>query len=466
MKNVHISTIKTKINFKQIAMIVMAIFFVVFTNNVLVGINAYKIHETNQNSVIIFANAEEDNGVETAPKIEKGGAIYVGKNTKVTLTEDASITGKMASYGGAVYIASGGEFIMTGGTISQNIAHYGGAIYVESGGTCIIEGGTISENKAIANGPAIYVEGGATLEISENALIRNNSCFESQYNISKSKLDGLYYIEMGMYPQTYVGDSLDSELEAWYNSTNPTKNKTYPVRARVWEEYTYTDGNLYVRGNSHGYNSELSGYTYLNGDPINSYNSIKWFKVEPIKWLITNMQEVMFGQADCFNVTSYLVLTGDVHFNDVENENNWENSFLRSWLNETFYNPTFTTDEKSKIKLTTNLNNITGSARGDGLGVSTEDYIYVYSVKESESVLTPEQQFISASDFALSNNTVLNNSVKTSYRQGSVTYYWVRSAGVTSDNSDAWIVWNGVINSTYTVESYQIGVRPVMNLLI
>lgn len=68
------------------------------------------------------------------------------------------------SDGGGVSI-NGGEFTMTGGTISGNAAHYGGGVYVVKS-TFTMSGGTISGNTATWGGGVCVVSG-------ENAGIFN-----------------------------------------------------------------------------------------------------------------------------------------------------------------------------------------------------------------------------------------------------------------------------------------------------
>lgn len=121
---------------------------------------------------IYYASAE-DSGASTADITQKGGAIYLGTNSSLTM-EGGEINGHSNTYGGAVYVSSGATFTMSGGTISGNSATYGGAIYIASGGTCNITSGTITGNSA-TYAPAIYVEDGGNLSISSTAVIENNT---------------------------------------------------------------------------------------------------------------------------------------------------------------------------------------------------------------------------------------------------------------------------------------------------
>ena len=105
-------------------------------------------------------------------KISFGEAIVVESGQTYTLSSSQTLSGYDGQCGGAVYVQSGGEFILDGGEISNNRAQYGGAIYVENGARCIINSGKIAGNHA-EEGYAIYVENGGTLEITSVTFSNN-----------------------------------------------------------------------------------------------------------------------------------------------------------------------------------------------------------------------------------------------------------------------------------------------------
>ena len=251
----------------------------------------------NSNKTPIYFASAEETGASTASSSEKGGAIYVGVNANYTM-KGGTIEGKANTYGGAVFISSGATFTMEGGTITGCQAKYGGAIYVASGGTCNIYGGSITGNKA-EHAPAIYVEDGGTLNIQNDAVIDNNE-YAKYFAVSKGTVQvggtyrgtestlNLHYIEFGSYPQTYVGNSMNSTLESWYETNSPVNLKTYTTRENasynsgVYTSHMYTDGNIYARG----YSCRCSGYTYSTGERVPSNSTGVWLKVEPIRWLV------------------------------------------------------------------------------------------------------------------------------------------------------------------------------------
>ena len=68
-------------------------------------------------------------------------------------------------------------------------------------------------------------------------------------------------------------------------------------------------------------------------------------------------------------------------FNEEYANVTWETSTIRNWLNDTFYNSTFSSDERARI-LTTTIDNPDNPASGIDGGNSTEDRLFLLSVYE------------------------------------------------------------------------------------
>ena len=438
-----------------------------------------------------IVTSAEDTGASSAGRDQKGGTIFVDNNATYTMT-GGTISGMVKKYGGAVYIGNGATFTMNAGTITGCQAKYGGAIYVASGGTCNINGGTITGNKA-ENAPAIYVETGATLNISEDTVIENN-----EYGVyvvvssdaivvgNPSANFGLPYIDFGSYPQTYVGNDMNTTLESWYTSNTPIVVNTYTVRTRTWQAYQYTDGNVYARGNRYVYSS---GFTYLNGETVGASSTTEytWFKVEPIRWIILNYEAYKSGIAVNLEIMSYLALTSDIRFNasstdpdgtsgTSDDPNQWVNSELRTWLNGTFYTSAFSTAEQGLIAKTTVGNNVTNnynSSTSNTSGIATEDNIYLLSYWDyynSSGIFTntKAKRLCSPTDFALSNNCYkyTNTSyVTATYPNGGTCYYWTRSAG-SSASIACHVYSDGSLGDVNVVTYPYRGVRPALQLSI
>lgn len=74
---------------------------------------------------------------------------------------------------------------MTGGTIENNSANFGGGVFLENHSVMTMSGGVIQNNTAVdgtqsglygyAAGGGIDLYGGSTLNLTGNAVIKNNS---------------------------------------------------------------------------------------------------------------------------------------------------------------------------------------------------------------------------------------------------------------------------------------------------
>ena len=436
---------------------------------------------------IYYASAE-DTGASTASSAYKGGAIFIEPNAQVNM-KGGTLQNHSNTYGGAVFISSGATFTLDNGTITGCQATYGGGIYVSSGATCIINGGQIVGNSA-NYGPAIYVEKGGILQITDGTVVEDNEIYDENISVSISedtiKVGGTYrgtastlylhYIEFGSYPQTYVGDSMNETLESWYNSNSPANLKTYTTRVYgnygSYTSHMYINGEIYARGYSYRYGS---GYTYSNGDSVPEDGTVVWFKVEPIRWLVLNYEEYIAGTTAELELMSELVLTGNIYFNAFKSDgNSWETSYIREWVNGTFYNSAFTVDEQEMIATSTVLNNVTGdyaNSTSDGSGPTTYDKIYLKSYNEMSSGLfstgTGAQDYArrmcSPTDFVLSNCVSISTIYTTSYRTATI-YYWTRSSG--TDVSNAFFVgFSGALNDYYVFYAEN-GVRPALKVTI
>ena len=455
-----------------------------------------KAQEEQQNKNVNIT--AEDTGASSAGKDKKGGAVYI-ENGATYVMNGGTISGMTKNYGGAVYVSNGATFTMNAGTITGCTAKYGGAVYVEAGGTCNITGGTITGNKA-QYAPAIYVEDGGILNVDQTATIKDNEYINyfkiellQSVNQGKTVVVGnpsanfnLPYIDFGSYPQTYVGNDMNTTLESWYSSNNPTAVNTYTVRTRTWQAYEYTDGNIYARGNRYVYSSS---YTYLNGETVGSSSTTvyTWFKVEPIRWIILNYEAYTSGSESELEIMSYLALTADIRFNasstdadgtdgTSDDPNQWVNSELRIWLNSTFYTSAFKSDEQEIISTTTVGNNITGNydpATNNTTGVATEDKVYLLSCWDYHSSAglftgTSTKRLCSPTDFALGNYCYKYTStsyVTATYPSGGTCRYWTRSAG-SSASSACYVSNNGLIHYSDSVANYSRGVRPALRISI
>ena len=113
-----------------------------------------------------------------------GGGVFVEDNASFEM-ENGTITGNTTNgMGGGVATAvlnendktGGGQFHMTGGTISYNKASCGGGVYSWSGkGRVVLEGGNIVYNRASRQGGGVYVSHDPWAITIKNALVTQNT---------------------------------------------------------------------------------------------------------------------------------------------------------------------------------------------------------------------------------------------------------------------------------------------------
>lgn len=444
--------------------------------------------QTSVNDIIMFASASEDTGASSAPSSEKGGCYYLGAGTYMKFT-DGKITGTSKKYGGAVFISDGATFTMSDATITGCSARYGGAIYVASGGTFEMCSGATIELCSATYAPAVYVEDGATVIIDGKII----NCYYNE-NFGSSMRDRIstdtimvghsekgvkmHYIEHGTYPQSFVGESMNSTLEKWYSSTNPSAEKSYQIGVYIpvtFYAYKYTDGNYYVRGVERvAFSSEY--YIFSDGTEIQGgkdYDFIPvWYKVEPIKWIVLNYDDVQSGKAttiDCISevgLASYVPVTAKGG-----TDNAWSTSYVRTWLNEVFLNQAFTTVDKEFIVTKTILNNVTGDIKdstSDGKGVTTQDKLYCLSYYEANSLYfaSESQLLCSPTDFVIETEACqkTNNPTRL-FPNGGTGLWYLRSSGLNS-SSICVVDSDGLINTEYPVYNVDVCVRPAISFNI
>lgn len=108
----------------------------------------------------------------------KGRRISVGSGASFTLCDCSTggvLTGgsDSARNGGGVYVAGGGTFTMTGGSIAGNTAAAGGGVYVDEGGTFTMAGGSINNNKATSGGGGGVMVNLGTFTLSGGSITGN-----------------------------------------------------------------------------------------------------------------------------------------------------------------------------------------------------------------------------------------------------------------------------------------------------
>ena len=166
------------------------------------------------------------------------------------------------------------------------------------------------------------------------------------------------FVDVGQYPQDYVGYELNENLKDWYISENPSSVDSYTVYNPVSDieldpdkyithyAYTYTDGKTYVRvpvTNVYG-----SSKTYSNGETVVD-NDEAWFEVQPIKWRILTQE--YDGGTTSYLLSEQLLASSCFYINSASQANDYAKSdnYLRDYLTNKFYQDAFSNTDKSKI---------------------------------------------------------------------------------------------------------------------
>lgn len=144
------------------------------------------------------------------------------------------------------------------------------------------------------------------------------------------------------------------------------------IRPAVWVKYNKEENNN---------EKEISDFEIIEfGKYQQSYNSEKndWNE-DPIEWIVLEKDS---ENKRALIISKYIL---DVRFNvykSGEKNTTWENSNIRTWLNNEFYNIAFTEEEKNKIKEVQLVNEDNDDYMTLG-GRDTMDKIFLLSISEA-----------------------------------------------------------------------------------
>ena len=183
------------------------------------------------------------------------------------------------------------------------------------------------------------------------------------------------HVAFGSYPQTQVlsGSSLYSTIKNLVREyPTASDHKGWEMFSDYYGEEQFQEHGFYKDVN---YNGEKYRATYalaprciaiqqpLDGSEgffqtdVNGYEALNLyvFKYEPIIWSVMETKEGVSFLAPS-NVLDYTIFTDHLEPAEIEGKtiyiNNYEHSFIRSWINNEFYNTAFSDEEKIKIQTT------------------------------------------------------------------------------------------------------------------
>lgn len=196
------------------------------------------------------------------------------------------------------------------------------------------------------------------------------------------------YIYFGHWPQTLERDeNVVAKLNEMAgtpplprDNANPYNWESHEGTTYMWQKIVIYNGTKYLGVQMNDYRASGIDALYDTITDNGYYKlNVYWFKYEPIKWriLMTNENSAFIMSdiaLDFFSMqpdrkseirddllASYNNSAG---VPDGIYANNWEYSFIRSWLNETFYNEVFN-DLQKEIIQTTHLDNSARSCNPD-----------------------------------------------------------------------------------------------------
>lgn len=167
----------------------------------------------------------------------------------------------------------------------------------------------------------------------------------------------------------------------------------------------------------------MSTYTVGSHMKFGSYEQDNNTKngAEPIEWVVVDKN------GDRLLLVSRYVLDAK-RFNDCWAEITWDDSSIRSWLNDSFYYSAFNSTERQKICLVSvdAQKNPYYSSLPTGSG--TFDHVFLLSVKEAEKYFSNQnKRMTTATDYARRQGAFISTSYYVDGR--GCAWWWLRSPG-------------------------------------
>lgn len=223
---------------------------------------------------------------------------------------------------------------------------------------------------------------------------------EDQYEINGNK------ITFGSYPQEQANSFLNAQLSFHYATDLPTSTNSYDWTRFNYYENGEEDGldawykDITYSGDKYRgvYFTEYRPYmTSLSGEENsmqddNGYSIVTdhvyWFKFTPVTWTILEMDDEQ-AYIICDNILDAQYFYPDLAQRTIDENtvfaNNWEHSYIRSWLNNQFLNTCFNELEKLHLVSTTVdcTDSTTAFENNTMISNDTIDKIFLLSYQES-----------------------------------------------------------------------------------
>ena len=299
----------------------------------------------------------------------------------------------------------------------------------------------------------------------------------SYYSYADNTQTSVYF---GSYPQTKVTDDTliatltekTGGIPSSFDSRNWT-NYGYYISGSVSScmyyididndnDGTYDYRGVYINQYRPYYTTDTSSNTYQDDNGYTRYN-IYWFKYEKVKWNILKTEngkalivsDMLLDSQDYYYSTSTRSGATDYQGNlttDTVYSNNYMYSYIREWLNETFYDATFNASEKGIIETTLIDNSAatTGSETNAYACGNTSDKIFLLSYKEATTYYSSDsERQAKGTDYAKSQGL---------YVSSGNSYYWLCSPGYDIGSYARFVDYGGSNNFNYVYDTSN-GVR-------
>jgi len=265
-------------------------------------------------------------------------------------------------------------------------------------------------------------------------------------------------VQYGFYPQAHVSDET---LIATLNTLEPSETNGW---------YFY-NGDYYIKETAKIYNSE--SYIFDDGTAIVS-GSEYWFKCEPIEW------KVLSDSNGRYFLLSTMLLDAHNFYKDYANRtingetiyaNNYEQSDVRAWLNNEFFNTAFALNNSYVQEM--NVDNSAATLNADNTNTyichNTNDKVYLPSYQDylngdygfdSDANNTSTTRVAKTTDYVRTRGAWCNTKDASLKYNGS---YWTRSPS-SEFYYAAWNVNSGGYLSNYAVDGNTHCVRPCITI--
>jgi hypothetical protein len=161
--------------------------------------------------------------------------------------------------------------------------------------------------------------------------------------------------------------------------------------------------------------------------------------------------EVNLAERKALVITKYII--DRVKFNEESKPTNWENSSIRRWLNNKFYN-SLPSVFREKI-LTTKVRNDPNSQHGTDSGNDTVDRIFLLSEDEVRKYYKTDNDTRCQVTLHAKNNGAYCDPAYFGY-------WWLRTSGQYPQKATYVFYTGGVSTMGYDVDGTIFGVRPAM----